>query len=76
MHKGPEVTFVSNSAHTTYVASTNLGNGHNRPNASSARKLEICSGGSGVLFHVDRSKSLGNKNFGNHPEFSKTLFAV
>jgi hypothetical protein len=49
----PEATFVFNSAHSTYMASTKVGNGHNTPNASSIGKLEICSGGSGVLFQVD-----------------------
>lgn len=36
----PEATFVFNSAHSTYMASTMVGNGHNTPNASSIGKLE------------------------------------
>jgi hypothetical protein len=41
MRKGPEATFVLNSAHTTYMALIEMGNGHNRPDASIARKHAV-----------------------------------
>jgi hypothetical protein len=49
MSKELEATFVLNSTYTTYMAFTEIGDGHNRPDASNAWKLEICSSGSEVL---------------------------
>jgi hypothetical protein len=49
MCKGLEATFVLNSVYTKYMDFTEMGDGHNRPDASGVRKIEICNSGSGVL---------------------------
>jgi hypothetical protein len=46
MHKGSEAAFILNLAHTTYMALTEIRNGHNRLDAIGTRKHEICSSGS------------------------------
>jgi hypothetical protein len=47
---GPETTFVFNPANTTNLATTKVGSGFVRTTSTSTRQLEICCGGSGVLF--------------------------
>jgi hypothetical protein len=66
--KRSKASFILEPADTTYITLTKMGNGHNRPDASSTRKLEVCSSGSGILFEMDRSEGIGNNNFGNHPK--------
>jgi hypothetical protein len=53
MCKRPEETFVSNPANTANLAIAMMGLGFVRSTSTSARKLEICCGGSGLLFYVD-----------------------
>jgi hypothetical protein len=76
--KRSKETFVFDPTDTTRMALAKIENGHNRPNASSTRKIEICSGGSGIFLQMDQSKGLSNNNFNNHSKvFSgKTSFAT
>jgi hypothetical protein len=53
MHQRPEATFISNPANTANLAIAKMGFGFVRSTSTIARKLEICYGGSGVLFQVD-----------------------
>jgi hypothetical protein len=50
-----KTTFVSNSVNPAHLATAKVGPRFTRPTSTSARKLEICCGSSGVLFKVDRS---------------------
>jgi hypothetical protein len=70
--KRSKATFVFDPIEKTLMALAKMGDGHNRPNASSTRELEVCSGGSGILLKMDRIKSLSNNNFSS---YSKVLLA-
>jgi hypothetical protein len=63
-----ETTFVSNPANTANLDTAKVGPGFVRPTSTSTRQLEICCGGSGVLFKVDSGKALSYNNFGHSTE--------
>jgi hypothetical protein len=66
--QGIKTTFVYDSVDITNMALAKVANGNNWPNDSCPGELKMCSGRSGIFFKMDRSKSLGNDNFGNYSE--------